>query len=653
MENLKESPTLRTCALAALGEHLPHDLLSRRESLEAEYLAGFVGRLESFGCTWVEALRRIYERPQPEDRTLIHLGGALGLSPVEIMSVTLAAAVEEDLLTGRAIAFLQSPLGGSRPTLGLLAQTFATEPGQEAVLLQVLSNGAAVRSGLLDLAHPEAPLPERPVRLPYHLCLALRGQDAQTAGTSTGLDEALYVPLPPSILMDVDRQAHGLRTNGNGGNTVLVIRSASMAESRSVAAALVAALDCRALFISGDPPEGLVPWLLLRGLLPVFTFSLGPGERKSLPPLPFYTGPALVLCGPDGSVETPAGTALSWKVKVPPPSERQVLWEQILGPGDIAARLAREHRHGSGRIAYLGRLARYHAAVDSRQEPSEQDLASAAWTAEGGGLEALAQPLPEVVPDSALVRTPELQAELDLLLHRCRLRDGLVDGLGASTVTRYHPGVRALFTGPSGTGKTLAAGWLAGRLGMPLYRVDLASVTSKYIGETEKNLAHLLAQAEQAEVVLLFDEADSLFGKRTEVKEANDRFANAQTNYLLQRIEIYDGIALLTSNSRARFDTAFTRRLDIVIEFPLPGPEQRRDLWLSHLGQEHGLTSQEINRLAVAANVSGGSIRNSVLTAAVLAGKAGRRIAYADILNGVQAEYTKLGRPAPAELAVV
>ena len=149
--------------------------------------------------------------------------------------------------------------------------------------------------------------------------------------------------------------------------------------------------------------------------------------------------------------------------------------------------------------------------------------------------------------------------------------------------------MRALFTGPSGTGKTLAALWLANRLGLPLYRVDLAAVTSKYIGETEKNLATLLARAEASEVVLLFDEADALFGKRTEIRDSNDRFANAQTNYLLQRIETYDGIVLLTSNSRARFDPAFARRIDMMLELQLPGPAERRDLWRAHLGADHAL----------------------------------------------------------------
>jgi SpoVK/Ycf46/Vps4 family AAA+-type ATPase len=279
-----------------------------------------------------------------------------------------------------------------------------------------------------------------------------------------------------------------------------------------------------------------------------------------------------------------------------------------------------------------------------------RDIAVASWTTEGAGLEALAQPLTHQIPDEALVTTPGLRDELNRLLLRCRGREGLSEGLGVSASTRYRPGVRALFCGPSGTGKTLAAGWIATRMGLPLYRVDLASVTSKYIGETEKNLAQLLARAEHAEVVLLFDEADSMFGKRTDVKESNDRFANAQTNYLLQRIESFDGIVLLTSNSQSRFDPAFFRRLDAIIEFPVPGPSERRSLWQAHLGADHLLSPREMNQLSAAVDLHGGNIRNAVLTSAVLARSESRPIGYQDVLDGLADEYRKLGRQLPSGL---
>ncbi len=266
-----------------------------------------------------------------------------------------------------------------------------------------------------------------------------------------------------------------------------------------------------------------------------------------------------------------------------------------------------------------------------------------------GELGTLAQLLPDAVPDEALVMPPELAATLAALRRRCVLREGLAAPLGPSARARYRAGVRALLVGPSGTGKTLAAAWLASRLGLPLYRVDLASVASKYIGETEKNLAQLFARAEHAEVVLLFDEADSLFGKRTEVKDANDRFANQQTNYLLQRIETFDGIALLTSNSRSRFDAAFTRRLDAIIEFPMPGPQERRMLWLAHLGAHHALDAGQVNRIAASCDLAGGHIRNAVLAAAAGADGAAP-IGYEALRAAVEAEYRKLGRPCPAGL---
>jgi SpoVK/Ycf46/Vps4 family AAA+-type ATPase len=213
--------------------------------------------------------------------------------------------------------------------------------------------------------------------------------------------------------------------------------------------------------------------------------------------------------------------------------------------------------------------------------------------------------------------------------------------------------VRALFVGPSGTGKTLAVSWLASRLGLPLFRVDLAAVTSKYIGETEKNLSQLLARAEQNEVLLLFDEADSLFGKRTDIHEANDRFANAQTNYLLQRMESYDGITVLTSNGRSRFDDAFSRRFDAILTFPLPDPEVRRRLWQAHLGARHSVPSAQLNLLSAVVELTGGQIRNAVLRAAVDAASLKRDIDCSDLINGVAAEYRKLNRQLPNDLRLI
>lgn len=655
MPEPKPDINLRTYALAAVAAHLPDAGLLGQEAPEAKYLRGHLRAVDPGGAEWTRGLPTYLEQPDTEDADLIGLGRRIGLTLPELLSVSLAAAVESDARVGRALAHAQAPLGGSRPTLALLAEVYA-EPGRNDLsAIHALADGAAVRSGLLTLAGNE-PLPEQTVSVPLHLCLALAGGDAGSAfapGAAVGLGEAPPVPLPASCLAEAARQAAGLRA---AAGQILIVRTGSNAEGRSVAQAIAAALNGRPLFIEaqagGDPAliPGLAPWLRLRDLLPVFCLELAPGERKVLPPLPYYDGPTLVLCGPDGSVESAAGAALSWSLAVPPKLERQALWEQAINAGPLADELAAYHRHSSGRIAHLGRLARFEGVLHGHPAPTREDITAAAWTGESGGLDALAQALPDPISDAALVAPEPLRRELATLLVRCRARDALVEGLGPSARARYHPGVRALFVGPSGTGKTLAAGWLATQLGLPLYRVDLSAVTSKYIGETEKNLAQLLARAEQSEVILLFDEADSLFGKRTDVKEANDRFANAQTNYLLQRIETYDGITLLTSNNRTRFDAAFSRRLDMVVEFPAPGPEERRALWLAHLGEGHALTPVQINQLAIAADFTGGHIRNAVLTAAALARWAGRAITYADIIEGLAGEYRKLSRPVPGEL---
>jgi ATPase family protein associated with various cellular activities (AAA) len=586
--------------------------------------------------------RRVDGAPPEGDLAIAALAAMLGLTAVEQLAVALLVELEEDPTLSRLIACLQAPAPGSRPMVGLLAAALA--PAAREGSHTELVDGAARAAGAIVLRGDDLPLPERRVALTPAVHSALRGLLTPVAGVTVGV--AHDVPLAASTLQLAAQHAAAFTDE----ERALIVRTPSSVEGRAVCAAIAAAASGDAAFVDGDPAPGLGIWLALRGLVPVFVYELAPSERRRLPALSGYSGPLLVLAGLEGTIDRDGVAIPSWRLTVPARDERTQLWTAGLGDAALARELATDHRHGAGRIAQLGRSARRAARLDGASAVARRHVRAAAWTSEGAGLRGLAEPIEDDVPIGALVTTPSLQSDLDLLLMRCRARDGLVDELGAAMRARHRPGVRALFVGPSGTGKTFAASWLASRLSAPLYRVDLAAVTSKYIGETEKNLAQLLGQAEHEEIVLLFDEADSMFGKRTDVRDANDRFANAQTNFLLQRIESFDGIVILTTNSRTRIDVAFTRRLDAIIEFAPPGPEERRALWQTHLGAHHDLDQAALNRLAATCDLAGGHVRNAVLCASLLARRVQRRIRLSDVVTGLVAEYRKLGRTPPSEL---
>jgi SpoVK/Ycf46/Vps4 family AAA+-type ATPase len=206
-------------------------------------------------------------------------------------------------------------------------------------------------------------------------------------------------------------------------------------------------------------------------------------------------------------------------------------------------------------------------------------------------------------------------------------------------------GLTALFAGDSGTGKTLSAEVVAADLGLDLYVIDLATVVDKYIGETEKNLDRIFSEADRVNGVLLFDEADAIFGKRSEVKDARDRYANVEVAYLLQRMERFDGIAILTTNLRANLDDAFLRRLDVIVDFPMPEEADRLRLWERHLPPIVPREADvDLAFLAAAFKLSGGNIRNVCLQAAFYAAAADRPLSMLDLVRGTEREYQKLGR---------
>lgn len=636
-------PSLSHLALAAVAQRV--DPASDSPPPEALHLLEHARDLPTAAEPFAALVRGALQDPRPEDAALARLAHAWNLSLAEVLSLTLAVAVERDLLAGRALAYLQAPVGGSRPTLGLLSAAFGHLDGERPLSPTRLAHSTVFLSGALHLPPDGPPLPERAVAVPLPLCAALEGEDVPWPGgrSETSTSSAA---LPESIASRCRDQAAALL---RPHPPVLVLRAAAPEETLAAAAAIARALGGRSVVVDQIPAAGFAAWLLLRDRVPVFIADVSPGEVRTLPSLPFHAGPILVAAGLEGTIEHPDRDVTQWTLPLPTLPERSALWREAL-PGTSDHDLARSHRLGAARIAQLGNLAAHQARLEGRNSADAETVRAVSRSGAGAALDGLAQLVTEPITDEALVVGPDLRSELDALLARCRHRDGLAARLGAAATARYTAGVRALFVGPSGTGKTMAAGWLATRLGLPLYRVDLASITSKYIGETEKNLARLLARAERTEAVLLFDEADSLFGKRTEVRDANDRFANTQTNYLLQRIESFDSIAILTSNSRTRFDAAFSRRLDVIVEFPAPGPAERRALWQAHLGGDHAVSVQEINLLASQCDFAGGQIRNVVLAAAVAARAGGQEIDLPKLLTALRGEYRKAGRTVPPAL---
>ena len=240
---------------------------------------------------------------------------------------------------------------------------------------------------------------------------------------------------------------------------------------------------------------------------------------------------------------------------------------------------------------------------------------------------------------------PDLQKQtLHQLAAQVRHRMQVYETWGFAAKGRRGLGVSALFTGASGTGKTMAAEVLARELRLDLYRIDLSAVVSKYIGETEKNLKQVFDAAEEGGVLLLFDEADALFGKRSEVRDSHDRYANIEVGYLLQRMEAYQGLAILTTNLKSSLDTAFQRRLRFTVNFPFPDAVQREAIWCKVFPEAtptNGLDHKKLSQL----NVAGGNIRNIALNAAFLAAQSGTPVEMANLVEAAKLEAQKIERP--------
>jgi hypothetical protein len=337
-----------------------------------------------------------------------------------------------------------------------------------------------------------------------------------------------------------------------------------------------------------------------------------------------------------------------YDVNKPGPSAQKRLWAESLGDAAVELNalvdeIAEQFRFGADTIESLAGAAR---GTDEPERASAR-LWNVCRSHARPRLEALTE---RIVPASTwddLVLPPSQTQTLRNLVAQSRNRLMVYETWGFGERGRRGLGLSALFSGPSGTGKTLAAEVLAGELKLDLYRIDLSSVVSKYIGETEKNLKQVFDAAENGGVLLLFDEADALFGKRSEVKDSHDRYANIEVGYLLQRMESFQGLAVLTTNSKTALDKAFQRRIRFSVDFPFPDAVQREAIWKRVFPGQAPTSDLKHDRLA-ALNVSGGSIRTIALNAAFLAAESKEAINMGHVRDAAELETSKIERPIAA-----
>jgi hypothetical protein len=598
------------------------------------------------------------------------LARLFGLSSAAVEVVLLLLATEVDDRFSRVYAYLQDDVARRRLSVGLalrlLPGTSAAEPAGRRLFA---ADAPLVRERLVLLdtggERLPAPLIDRALALDERVAEYLLEHDPldprlaglarvearchhrEPPGATRELADRLATlwrtPEPPAVLL--------LGRPGSGKATLVGLAAASCDRA-------VLTLDGRGL---GRQPldrldevlraadrearlRGAVPHLArLDGLpddaLPRVLDQVRPGwvlSAAHVPWPPREGDPLLVLALPEGDQDARLG---AWRTALDghgPPDA--AVTEELAGrfrltPGQIrrAAETARWQaclREGAGAVPRAEEL-----FESSRREldPHLARLATKVVAAHGWG---------------DLVLPPPVLAQLHAVEAEVRHEHTVYGSWGFAASLGNSAGVSALFSGQSGTGKTMAAGVLARSLGLDLYKVDLSGVVSKYIGETEKNLAQIFAEADTAGAVLFFDEADALFGKRSEVKDAHDRYANIEISYLLQRMEEYRGIAVLATNFSQNMDEAFTRRLRHVVDFPFPQPPERALIWRGLVSCRAPVADDvDWEFLASAFELTGGNIRNCVLGAAFLAAEEGTDIAMTHLVRAVARELAKLGRP--------
>jgi hypothetical protein len=585
------------------------------------------------------------------DIRLRRLARSFELTGRDLDVLVIALAPDLDARFERLFAYLHDDVTRGRASTGLALELCGATTVGWPDRRRLGPGGPLVDGGLLLVEEPDRPFLTRPLRVPDRVIGHLLGDDSP---------DELLTPVAAAFVavdfLDVDLAVNALRS----GERLFYVREQAGAAGYSFAVQALAqcgrpvvTVDLGRLDRDQDIAELARTSvrdarLLGAGILAGPVDAIADGHNVAVRVLAEAPVPVFLVgrrgWDPEWSRETP----LAIEGPVLAAGEREAVWRRALDGGGAAdfdaSDATAQFRLTPDQVNRAARAAQRLAEAE-RRTLCMSDLQAASRAQSAAGLERLARRIRPRAGWDDLVLPTGVVAQLRELAVRLRQRERVLDAWGLGRTSSRGRGVTSLFAGDSGTGKTMSAEVVAGDLGLDLYVVDLSTVVDKYVGETEKNLDRVFAEASRVNGVLLFDEADALFGKRSEVKDARDRWANVEVAYLLQRMEQFDGIAILTTNLRANVDEAFTRRLDSVVDFPLPDEEHRRRLWEKNLNGGLPLSADvDASFLASSFKLSGGHIRNIVLTAAYLAADDGAVVGMPQVARAIQCEYRKLGR---------
>ncbi len=584
-------------------------LLSSLPGLDGPHSGKTAPALAQFEPDLKSAGQRLHEEATESDEPFYGIAASAGLSGLDLEVFAVIAAIELNPQKQRLLAYLQDNVSANRPWLSMLDDLFPAGASGRSGSSAASLDAPLSRAELIAI-DDSGPWGTRSVRLADRVVWAITGD------TSPDPD------LPKNRLMFERSVA------GNGAHSLAVVSGADRQSRQELAVEKMAG----ARFLVVSEPKDDRSW---RSVIREATVS----------------GSSVILesdgeIGPDTAHWLDRAAHLSFAInsRDEQPLERMPMrpWrgfqvsDGAATPDDWRSVIGEEP--GSGH-----RLNRDQLRLVARAQAAEGgDVDSAVRRLAGGHLDRLAlQVRPSRSWDDLVLPAREM-SQLRELTERYSYGSTVYGKWGFKAVPSA--GIVALFSGVSGTGKTLAAEVIAADLGLDVYKIDLSTVVSKYIGETEKNLERIFDAAAAGNMVLFFDEADALFGKRSEVSDAHDRYANIEVAYLLQRLETYDGLVILATNLQGNIDQAFLRRIHVSVDFPMPSESERLRIWQLSFPSTAPTGHIDFEFLAQQFRVSGGNIRNVALTAAFKAASEQREISMRHVVHGLQRELEKLGR---------